>query len=49
MSTPSRFAVLFAGVAWRARSARIELGDLGQLEFEELPEPAVQTLSIERD
>ncbi len=42
-------ALLFAGVAWRAREARIELGDLGQLEFEELPEPAVQTLSIERD
>lgn len=42
-------ALLFGGAAWRARSARIELGDLGQLEFEEIPEPAVQTLSIERD
>jgi hypothetical protein len=40
---------IFATAWWRAHSARIELSDLGQLEFEELPEPAVQTLSIERD
>jgi hypothetical protein len=41
--------LIFAAGLWRAHSARIELSDLGQLEFEELPEPAVQTLSIERD
>jgi hypothetical protein len=34
---------------WRARRARAELQVTGQLEFEELQEPAVLTLSIDRD
>jgi hypothetical protein len=34
---------------WRARAARLEDWKIGFLEFEELPEPTVRTLSIERD
>ena len=34
---------------WVARIARLEDWKVGLLEFEELPEPAVRTLSIERD
>jgi len=36
-------------VWWRVRFARRELRQIGQIEFEELPEPAVLTLSIDRD
>jgi hypothetical protein len=34
---------------WRVRDGRRELRQIGQIEFEELPEPAVLTLSIDRD
>lgn len=34
---------------WKARNARMELQRIGRLEFEEQLEPAVLTLSIERD
>lgn len=34
---------------WRVRSARRMLRQIGQIEFEELPEPAVMTLDIDRD
>ncbi len=34
---------------WRVRRGRRELRQIGQIEFEELPEPAVLTLSIDRD
>jgi hypothetical protein len=47
-STLALFAVLLAAW-WKARSARLQDWEMGKLEFEELPEPAVQTLSIERD
>jgi hypothetical protein len=39
----------FLPIWWRVRSARRELRQIGQIEFEELPEPAVLTLSIDRD
>jgi|SRR5579859_167102 len=42
------FAVLL-GAWWQARRARREDWEYGKLEFEELPEPAVLTLSIQRD
>jgi len=42
------FAVML--VVWlRVRWGRMENWKIGQLEFEELPEPVVQTLSISRD
>ena len=47
-STLVLFAI-FVGAWWKARSSRREDWEVGQLEFEELPEPAVLTLSIERD
>ena len=34
---------------WKARQARRDLQEIGQLEFEEVLEPAVLTLSIDRD
>jgi len=34
---------------WRARRARLDWRPIGRLEFEELPDPGVQTLGIERD
>jgi hypothetical protein len=42
------FAVMVA-VWLKVRSGRLENWKIGKLEFEELPEPAVQTLSILRD
>ena len=49
---PRSTLVLFAlllGAWWLARRARREDWEFGKLEFEELPEPAVLTLSIQRD
>lgn len=40
---------LLLGAWWQARRARREDWEFGKLEFEELPEPAVLTLSIQRD
>ncbi len=40
---------LFVAAWWKARRARREDWAVGKLEFEELPEPAVLTLGIERD
>ena len=40
---------VLAGAWWLARRARREDWEFGKLEFEELPEPAVLTLSIQRD
>ncbi len=37
------------GAWWQARRARREDWEFGKLEFEELPEPAILTLSIQRD
>lgn len=37
------------GVWWRARTARLQDREVGEIEFEETMEPAVLTLSIERD
>jgi membrane protein implicated in regulation of membrane protease activity len=34
---------------WRARMARLELHQTSRLEFEEVPEPVVMSLGIERD
>ena len=42
-------ASLLAGVWWKVRRARLDPRQAGRLEFEEVPEPTVQTLSIERD
>ena len=42
------FGILL-GLWVKLRHARLEDWELGKLEFEELPEPAVQTLSIEKD
>jgi len=42
------FTVLLAAW-WRARTARLDGREIGKLEFEEMLEPAVLTLSIERD
>lgn len=47
-STVVLSAVLFVSW-WKARSARVEAWRIGRLEFEETMEPAVQTLSIDRD
>lgn len=47
-STIALFAVMLAGW-WRARTARLDDWKIGLLEFEELPEPVVRTLKIERD
>ena len=52
LEEPSFFLVEFGLMLalWaRVRKARREDRQLGKLEFEELPEPAVHTLSIERD
>jgi hypothetical protein len=49
---PRPTLVLFAlllGAWWLARRARREDWEFGKLEFEELPEPAILTLSIQRD
>ncbi len=43
------FFALLLFVWWRVRAARRELRQTGQIEFEELPEPAVVTLSIDHD
>jgi hypothetical protein len=40
---------ILLGAWWQARRARREDWEFGKLEFEELPEPAVLTLSIQRD
>jgi hypothetical protein len=42
------FVVLLA-IWLKVRKGRRDDWDVGKIEFEELPEPAVQTLSIERD
>ena len=47
-----RSAVLFValtGAWWRARRARLDSREVARLEFEEMPEPAVLTLGIEKD
>ena len=44
----SVFAVLLA-IWLRVRKGRHDDWGVGKLEFEEVPEPAIQTLSIERD
>ena len=52
LKSPVATLVLFAMMvgAWvRARKARLEARTVGKLEFEEVVEPAVHTLSIERD
>ena len=49
-STGSEVALIVGLLAvwWKARTTRRDLRQFGQLEFEEIIEPAVQTLSIER-
>jgi hypothetical protein len=50
--TPAWTLVLLAVLMaswWKARAVRVEAQQIGRLEFEERMEPAVQTLSIERD
>jgi hypothetical protein len=47
-ATLGLFAILLA-IWFKVRSGRRENWQLGKLEFEELPEPAVLTLSILRD
>ena len=47
-STVALFVIMLAAW-WRARTARLEDWKIGLLEFEELPEPVVRTLRIERD
>jgi len=47
-TTLGLFAVMLA-VWFKVRLGRLENWKVGKLEFEELPEPAVQTLSILRD
>jgi hypothetical protein len=42
------FVILLA-IWLKVRKSRLEDLEIGKLEFEELPEPAVQTLSIFRD
>jgi hypothetical protein len=52
LQTPSSTAALFAIMVlvwWRVRKGRLENWEVGNLEFEEAPEPVVQTLSILRD
>lgn len=46
--TLALFAALLAAW-WKARRARREDWEVGKLEFEELPEPAILTLSVDRD
>ena len=47
-STVALFVIMLA--LWlRIRKGRVENWEFGKLDFEELPEPAVLTLSIERD
>ncbi|HKW99357.1 MAG TPA: hypothetical protein VJN43_16575 [Bryobacteraceae bacterium] len=41
--------VALLAVWWKVRRDRREDREIGKLEFEELPEPAIQTLSIQRD
>jgi hypothetical protein len=41
--------VLMLGGYWRLRILRLEIQRVGRVEFEELPEVVVQTLSIDRD
>ena len=43
------FFITGAAILWRIRSARQDHWLIGKLLFEELPEPAVQTLNIYRD
>ena len=45
----SMFAAGLAAVLWKLRSARLESWRTGRLEYEESLEPAVLTLSIDRD
>ena len=47
-STIGMAAILLA-IWWKVRRGRREDWEFGKLEFEELPEPAIQTLSIQRD
>ena len=52
LKSPTAALILFAVMlgAWvRARKARLAARSVGKLEFEEVVEPAVYTLSIERD
>jgi hypothetical protein len=42
-------AALLLATWWRARRARLDWRPIGRLEFEELPDPGVQTLGIEKD
>jgi hypothetical protein len=46
--TAALFVIMLAAW-WRARTARLVDRETGTLEFEEVQEPAVLTLSIERD
>ncbi len=50
-STGGTIAIMavFLGLWWWIRGARRQLREIGQIDFEELPEPAVLTLSIYRD
>ena len=43
------FIASFAAAWWWMRRIRLEWRPIGRLEFEELPEPVVQLLSIEKD
>jgi hypothetical protein len=43
------FFLAGAAILWRIRTARRDHWKIGKLLFEELPEPAVQTLNIDRD
>jgi len=47
-STLGMCAILLA-IWWKVRRGRREDWEFGKLEFEELPEPAIQTLSIQKD
>ena len=41
--------VAMLAIWWKLRKGRLEHWEIGKLEFEEIPEAAVLTLSIERD
>jgi hypothetical protein len=43
------FTLLLGALWWRMRRARLGWRQIDRLEFEEVPEPAVQRLSIDRD
>jgi hypothetical protein len=43
------YCVLVLALWWKGHKVRLDLQHLVRLEFEELPDPTVQTLGIERD